>query len=500
MKTKLLVIALLLFSIGKAQVINGLIQDFRFNGTYASQSGTSTFTASTTSTFVADRFGNANKALRLNNDGITASIASLPTVGGARTVSVWALVNSGTDAYIWNYGNGVFKEGYGLSIQPTSMRNIGVGDDILLNGYTVGAVNWVHVVTTYDGTTARIFHNGVERTSANKNWTTASSVFRLGKYFDGSNVFDGSVDDLRIYNRAITTAEVVELYNQTSAASITSESYVAEYNFNNTYNNIDGNTPFLNIPGVTSFTFDRNSTPNSALQVNASTSKTFATILAPTGKNSRTVSIWYKSGQNAGSPGVFSYGANSQYQTFGMYLASDGSPTFQGFAYDNPFGGGSVTAGVWHHVAMAFDGTLVYVYIDGVSKGSVSRTSLNTPYGTNFFLGNAVNMVYDDLKVYPRALNQTEILALYNAPTLSTENSTTRNSEFLIYPNPAKDFVTISTKNDIRSVEIYNMTGQKVMTTNQKKIDVSSIVEGVYIVKVQDLKGEVSSKKLIIKK
>lgn len=499
MKTKLLIIALFLFSIGKAQVINGLIQDFRFNGTYGSQSGTSAFTASATSSFVADRFGNANKALRLNNDGITASMA-LPTVAGARTVSVWALVNSGADAYIWNYGNGVFKEGYGLSVQPTSIRNFGVADDILLNGFTVGAVNWVHVVTTYDGTTARIFHNGVERTSANKNWTTASSDFRLGKYFDGQNVFDGSVDDLRIYNRALTTAEVVELYNQTNAASTTSESYVAEYNFNNTYNNIDGNTPFLNIPGVTSFTADRNSMPNSALQVNASASKTFAAILAPTGKNTRTISIWYKAGQNAGSPGVFSYGANAQYQTFGMYLASDGSPTFQGFAYDNPFGGGSVTAGVWHHAAMAFDGTLVYVYIDGVSKGSVPRTSLNTLYGTNFFLGNAVNMAYDDLKVYPRALNQTEILALYNAPTLATENSNMKNSELSIYPNPAKDFVSISSKNEIKSVEIFDLQGKKLGSSNQSKVNVSNLSTGVYMMTVTDKNNNSTSKKLIIKK
>lgn len=499
MKTKLLIIALFLFSVGKAQVINGLIQDFRFNGSYGSQSGTSAFTASATSSFVADRFGNANSALRLNNDGITASM-SLPTAGSARSVSVWALVNSGADAYIWNYGNGVFKEGYGLSVQPTSIRNFGVSDDILLNGFTVGAVNWVHIVTTYDGTTARIFHNGVERTSANKFWNTASSVFRLGKYFDGQNVFDGSVDDLRIYNRALTTAEVVELYNQTNAASTTSESYVAEYTFNNTYNNIDGNTPFLNIPGVTSFTFDRNSTPNSALQVNASASKTFAAILAPTSKNPRTISIWYKAGQNTGSPGVFSYGANTQFQTFGMYLAADGSPVFQGYAYDNPFGGGTVAAGVWHHAAMAFDGTLVYVYIDGVSKGSVPRTSLNTVYGTNFFLGNAVNMVYDDLKVYPKALNQTEILALYNATTLGAENSNVKNTEVSIYPNPVKDFVTISSKNEIKSVSIYDLQGKKISGSNQAKVNVSSLSNGVYMMTVVDKNNNATSKKLIIKK
>src|SRR5690606_30738798 len=51
-----------------------------------------------------------------------------------------------------------------------------------------------------------------------------------------------------------------------------------------------------------------------------------------------------------------------------------------------------------------------------------------------------------------------------------------------IYPNPATDFVNIESKEKVNSVEIYSMTGQKVLTNPSDKINVSHLNKGVYII------------------
>lgn len=63
-------------------------------------------------------------------------------------------------------------------------------------------------------------------------------------------------------------------------------------------------------------------------------------------------------------------------------------------------------------------------------------------------------------------------------------------SNFAVFPNPAKDFVTISSKTEpISQVEIYNVLGQKVMDQNFKEtlsenINVSNLQAGMYVMKI----------------
>jgi Leucine-rich repeat (LRR) protein len=69
---------------------------------------------------------------------------------------------------------------------------------------------------------------------------------------------------------------------------------------------------------------------------------------------------------------------------------------------------------------------------------------------------------------------------------------------FTLYPNPANDVVNFETNFDIKSIEFYNIQGQKVLTSNQKQIDISNLTKGLYIVKIQNSNGVIISDKLII--
>ena len=74
-------------------------------------------------------------------------------------------------------------------------------------------------------------------------------------------------------------------------------------------------------------------------------------------------------------------------------------------------------------------------------------------------------------------------------------------SEFSIYPNPAKDILNISCKNGVTidEVLIYNQTGQKVLERklSNNTIDVSNLQKGMYIVELVSKEWKVR-KKLII--
>lgn len=71
---------------------------------------------------------------------------------------------------------------------------------------------------------------------------------------------------------------------------------------------------------------------------------------------------------------------------------------------------------------------------------------------------------------------------------------------FSIYPNPAKDFVFIESKEKIKEVQVINSSGQKLLHLyNINKIDISNLVNGVYFLKTQDVNGNVGIQKVIKK-
>jgi hypothetical protein len=111
------------------------------------------------------------------------------------------------DAYYLTASGG----GPGSGSQPTSGGTIGGTCCPFVVGPSVLPINtWTHVAGTYDGTTLRFYVNG----------TLAASLAATGAYqvdasplWIGGNAvygehFQGKLDDLRIYNRALSQAEI----------------------------------------------------------------------------------------------------------------------------------------------------------------------------------------------------------------------------------------------------------------------------------------------------
>ena len=84
----------------------------------------------------------------------------------------------------------------------------------------VSTANWYHVVGTYDGTTARLYVNGIE--VANKTGAFApnsTKAITIGARYDASYYYVGSIDEVAIYPIVLPAADVLAHYqNGTSAA------------------------------------------------------------------------------------------------------------------------------------------------------------------------------------------------------------------------------------------------------------------------------------------
>ncbi|MCU0913038.1 MAG: hypothetical protein MUC88_00570 [Planctomycetes bacterium] len=121
------------------------------------------------------------------------------TVGaGYRWMAAYGSAGTGQAMFIGLNGSTLVAGGYG-------------GDDVTVtNTWRVG--EWLHVGLTYDGTTARAYLNGREIGSAAKNWNLVLGRAHLGRQVnDAAEFWDGTVDDVRIYDHVLTAAEVKAL-------------------------------------------------------------------------------------------------------------------------------------------------------------------------------------------------------------------------------------------------------------------------------------------------
>lgn len=280
---------------------------------------------------------------------------------------------------------------------------------------------------------------------------------------------------------------------------------IAEYSFDNTYNNLLGSAQFVSNAG-TSFTTDRHGNTSGAININSTGSTATITGL-PYGNAARTVSVWAKvNAYNSAFPfhnTIFSYGAFSNSNAFGCSI-TDGSTMVLG--YNNNYTTLSTNnLATWDHYVSVYDGTNAKVYKNGILLGSQAMVWNTINNSDVFRIGIGVggefwfNGALDDLKIYNYVLSDTEITNLYTNNTLSSSNFSQNNLEVKLYPNPVRDILNIEIVNDIQSIEIYNIQGQKVMTSNKKQINLSNLASGMYLVKIQDAENNSATKKVSIK-
>ncbi|WP_348797053.1 LamG domain-containing protein [Flavobacterium adhaerens] len=222
MKKNLLLFVGFLFSLQvNAQTA---IQEFNFDGNLSNTDKTISFNGVVK--YVNDRSGVANKAIRIHNTTLEAIIGNLPLSNAKRSVSIWLKYNTVASAnYIWGYGSLTNAQYYGLLQQGTTtsssdlnLAGWGPANDVIVTT-SISPDTWYNYTVTYDGLTSRIYRNGeLIKSSISPRKLTSALVFSIGKMGDAVSI-NADIDDLKIYNVALTGEEVSALYNNSSALS-----------------------------------------------------------------------------------------------------------------------------------------------------------------------------------------------------------------------------------------------------------------------------------------
>lgn len=173
-----------------------------------------------------NRFNAANSALHFSGQVQFVELPDNPLLkpANAMSFSCWLRGTLLTDAYVLFTENsmGSFFEAYELCIDPTltfMSRKAGPSGINQVNSTTQFATNtWFHVVITIDNSFVKIYVNGQLE-------DTTPSTFAGFDYVPGKKVvigatnswydkpFQGTIDNVRFYNRTINAAEVLALYN-----------------------------------------------------------------------------------------------------------------------------------------------------------------------------------------------------------------------------------------------------------------------------------------------
>jgi endonuclease/exonuclease/phosphatase family metal-dependent hydrolase len=167
--------------------------------------------------------GKLNGAVLLDGvDDVVVVSNTAGLQGSAFAISAWVKYTA-TDTSGGDVAN--MGDSYGLRVQPngTVKAYFFKGGGVWPNSLSTATTNdgtWHHIVGQYDGSTLAVYVDGVQ--SGTPTAVSGAIVYALGPNFllgqngqGGTNHnFHGSIDQVRVYNRALTPAEIQALYGE----------------------------------------------------------------------------------------------------------------------------------------------------------------------------------------------------------------------------------------------------------------------------------------------
>lgn len=331
-----------------------------------------------------------------------------------------------------SYGGWVNLDKLGSNIGVMDKRNAGQGQYNLIiltssqfacriwnatsninqvNTFSVPINTWTHLFCVYNGTDIIGYANGNKISSSihTGNIPDGTANNQIGVAY-ANNPFNGSIDEVRIWNKALTQTEIQAEMN--SSNPVKGDGLVSSWSFeqNNATHTMDTNNLVEGIieegvrfEGVN----DRIAIPTTGFSTSAGT-----------------ISSWFKIPLGHVPPSnEFIFGHyNSGNRLYIINDAGDSSMRFQigsGAGFFSTSGG--YFDGEWHHIVMSWNGTLMTGYIDGVYQDDVVYSGLTTIGATAYIGDNPPsggaewNGSIDDVRIYDVALTEDEIEYIYNS-------------------------------------------------------------------------------------
>jgi hypothetical protein len=204
---------------------NGLVGWWPFNGNANDESGNNNNGTVNGASLTSDRFGNNNSAFFFNSDNQNINCGNSTnlglTINTSLTLNYWTLSTNNKWPYISKYQN----------LNPSNC-NYAVGNDnqnfiVTGNGLNSAQVqsnsntNWVNLCFVFNGLTDSVstYINGTfiqkDYVILSSNVSTNNLLFgpRFNPLTSNYQIPNGNLDDIGIWNRALTEQEISDLYN-----------------------------------------------------------------------------------------------------------------------------------------------------------------------------------------------------------------------------------------------------------------------------------------------
>ena len=443
---------------------NGLVAWYPFTGNAIDSSGNgNNGIVNKTASLSTDRFGKANSSYSFTNANGGIRVPLFKALDSSYTISYWAnysSLNGHRDiSHDWN-NNGFFclfvnaanqHVGFGTSGSNGTSNNINIE-----SLYAPSLNKWYNITAIRNGSQLKLFINGkLQNTIVNNVFRSSSqkTLFIGGDSIQAAQcpscTFNGKLDDIRIYNRAFDSTEIQSLYHEggydTATNGIPKNGLVAWYPFTGNSLDSSGNNNHGTNSGATLAT-DRFGKTNSAYSFDGgATTKIVVDSIKPIIVSDRSYSFWLKYPVNPTN--YYTQVLTSNNSCGCDYIAIEGNhPTYVqnnqvGLLYDGKSGLSSTTHfndNKWHHCVLIDNYTklksVLYVdsklnNIDSSSNFSKLNQLVSFAIG-NSYKGDAQSAFQgslDDIRIYNRALDSSEVQALYHeggfgipSPTISS--------------------------------------------------------------------------------
>lgn len=388
-----------------------------------------------------NRFGWASNA---NMGAVTAENSSA-LQSDYTTISFW--VNPKTlpaTGEVYLMSNGGWQERWKISLpshgKPVFTTNATAccSDMDSGDGNALKVGQWTHVTMVHNGVQDQIYVNGL---LANQKATTGAlkkTKFPLGIGYDPidkGSVFDGSMDDVMIFNKALTATEITALYNSQKAEAPSSSPLVANYTFDSDNNDMTSyqNHSYGNATG----TKDRFGKINKARIFDGKTSYQEAGNSTQLASDFTSISFWIRVNTLPASGEAYVLSHGGWQERWKISLPSHGKPVFTTNATsccnDMDSGNGNeLKIGDWKHLVMTHDGVADKIYMNGVKvnekafTGALKKTKNNFGIGYDpIDKGNYFDGALDEVQIYNKALTAQEITDLYKLQSTAPASTDT---------------------------------------------------------------------------
>ena len=365
------------------------------------------------------------------NDYIQSPTAN-PGLGNSFAFSFWAKVDNMKFTYFVSNAsaaNGVpgAANEYGIWITNTGSLYFNwfdTGSNSHGMGHNMTTGQWEHIVLNYDGSNLSTYINGslVSSTAYSINLADISQAIILGMRADNNSYLEGSMDDVRIYQDALTTSEISALasYNPTGTYPTLSHHWAFEEGSGtSTVDSTGGLTAMLtNGPTWTS-----GMVGSGAIDFDATNDYLVTGASNPGLGTTFAISTWV----NIDATGTYYIVTNSDNDSpldAGEYgfLLSAGAPFFAwgNGATQTQSSGYTLSANTWHHLVINYDGSNLNFYVDGTLRNSSTQTINLTDIGQNIQIGRKISANYfggtmDELRIYQDHLSEAQISDLYTS-------------------------------------------------------------------------------------